>query len=48
MKSLWQKIVKFFNPTELEKLRRQHNAGRCPKALMGYPCRGSSNYKECL
>ena len=47
MKDLWQKLVKFFKQTELDKARRRHNAGMCHKQLLGYTCYGRHNFKEC-
>lgn len=46
--SLKKKIANLFKPLSDEEYRRKrHNAGYCPKAIGGYNCKGSNNYKEC-
>lgn len=42
-----KKIKNLFNPDELTRLRRRHNAGNCHKSSIGYTCRGSNDFKEC-
>ena len=47
LQNLKKKIANLFNPDEVTLRRRRHNAGICNKALGGYTCRGSNDYKEC-